>query len=122
MTIQYKLIAALIAALACIATGWQTRAWYDDSRELARKEAEEKSRDLMRELAGDIATKTEQAIGGIRVENKTIFNKAVKEVVTDVIYRDCRLSPDGVLLANQARGGSAAGKPDVPLPGAKPAP
>lgn len=113
--IPYRAIGIAILAAVLFGAGWQVRTWYDDSRELARNQAIEESRELMRALAGDIATKTEQAIGGIRVENRTIYNEASKEIVRDVIYRDCILPDAGRLLVNQARSGAAAGKLDTTL-------
>jgi hypothetical protein len=117
-----KQSAIAVVAAVVFTGGWSVRGWYEDSKDLAAAEAIEKSRELMRELANDISKNTETAIGEIRVENKTVYQQATKEVVRDVVYRDCRLTDDGLRAANQARSGAATGKPDHPLPPARPAP
>lgn len=38
----------------------------------------------------------------IRIENKTIVQKATKEVYTNEVYRDCIVPPSGVSIANEA--------------------
>lgn len=117
-----KDIAVLIAAALLAIGGWTARGWYEDSQDLAQVQAMEKSREVMRELAGEIATKTEQAIGGIRIENRHIYNEVQREVRENTVYRDCALTVDGLRHVNQARRGAAAGKPDaaLPKPGAAP--
>ncbi len=41
-------------------------------------------------------------ISNIRIENKTIVQKATKEVITNEVYRDCVVPPNGVSSANEA--------------------
>lgn len=117
-----KEAAVLIVAAVLAIGGWTARGWYEDSKDLAAAQAIEKSREVMRELANEISKTTEQAIGGIRIENRTIYNETQREVLRDVVYRECELPADGVRRANQARSGAAAGKPDHPLPPARPPP
>lgn len=38
----------------------------------------------------------------IKIENKTIVQKATKEVYTNEVYRDCIVPPSGVSIANEA--------------------
>lgn len=118
-----KDIAVLVGAGLLAVGGWTARGWYEDSQDLAQAQAIEQSRELLRELAGDIATKTETAIGGIRVENRTIYTTAQKEILRETVYRDCVLPDAGRLLVNSARQGrAAAGKPDDAVRPAQPAP
>ena len=49
------------------------------------------------------------AIAALKPTYTTIQSKVQHEVQTNTVYRDCKLSPDGLLLANQAlNAGSAA--------------
>lgn len=119
---QAKIAGVVVLALALFGSGWTVRAWFDGSKEAVRLQAEAANRELMTELANKVSSTTETAIQGIRIENRTIYNETQKEVVRDVVYRDCVLPADGVRRANQARGRAAAGKPDGALqrPGTSP--
>lgn len=101
-------------------SGWVVRGWYEGAQDTARLEAQEEGRRQLAELAGRVSAQTEIAIQGIQIENKTIYQKATKEVFHDTVYSECVLTADGLLMANKAR--RAAGKPDTPLPGGSPAP
>ncbi|WP_447593560.1 hypothetical protein [Aquipseudomonas campi] len=106
----YRLIAYGVLAVVCTGAGWQIRDWQADSAALVELRNAEERRDLVAE----VANATHQAIAGIRVENKTIYQKAVHETFTDVVYRECRIPAAGVRLINEARGyrsGADAGVP-----------
>lgn len=47
-----------------------------------------------------------QAIAQIKVINKTIQNEVRHELEKETVYRDCKLTPNGVQLANQALAGA----------------
>lgn len=120
MLIPYKIKVALSVVLVVagaaglVATGWQVRDWQAESAELARLEAERKTAGLLVELADEIGSRTEVAISGIRIENKTIHQKAVHEVQTETVYRDCRLTDNGLREANEARRAANAAIGAVP--------
>lgn len=99
-----KEIAVLVGAALLAAGGWTARGWYEDSKDLAAAQAIEKSREVMRDLAREISSNTETAIQGIKVENKTIYNEATKEIVEKPIYKECVVPSDGVMKINKARG------------------
>lgn len=103
LTTKVKAAAAAAALAACAWFGWQVRDWQADAEDLVRLEAERTSTRLLVELAEEVATRTEVAIGAIRVENKTIHQKAVHEIQRETIYSDCRLPADGMRIANEAR-------------------
>lgn len=96
----YRLIAYGVLAVVCTGTGWQIRDWQADSAELAEVRAAEDRRGLVAE----ISEITQEAIAGIRIENKTIYQRAVHETFTDVVYRECRIPAAGMQLINEARG------------------
>lgn len=57
------------------------------------------------------------AIAKLKPKYTTIQSKVQHEVQTNVVYRDCKLSADGLLLANQAlNGGNAAAAGGGKLP------
>jgi len=92
---NYKpyIIAALCAAL--VASGWFARSWYEDSITLA-------IHDLTAEHNVAIAT----AIAGMHVENKTIYNKTIERISTDIQYKECKADAEMMSLTNRAIMGS----------------
>lgn len=107
-------IAVVFGAASFSVIGWQVRDWQAESAELTRLEAERKTAGLLIELADEIGSRTETAIGGIRVENKTIYQKVAHEVEKEVVYRDCRLTDNGLRDANEARRAANAAFGAVP--------
>lgn len=116
-----QLIGAGILAAALFAGGWQTRAWKDGAAEAARLAAQEAAREKLVEIANDVATRTEAAIQGIRVENRTVYNEIQKEVVRDPAY-SCELPDAGRLRLNEARRRAAPAEPHRRLSSAPSAP
>lgn len=109
--------ALLMALVLGLGGGWQVRTWYQAEKDMAVIDAEKKTREQLADLAIDVAAATENAIQGIRIENRNIYTTAQKEVVKEPVYLDCVLPAGGVLRANQARAaGAAAGQPDHALP------
>lgn len=51
-------------------------------------------------------TASAEAIAKIKVTNRTIQGEVRREVETNTIYSDCKLSGNGLLLANQALTGT----------------
>ena len=115
--VQAKIAAAGLVAVLLFGAGWQVRSWYDEAEEAAVLKAEAKTRDMMAALAAQVSIKTESAIQGIRIENRTIYNKTQKEILRDTVYRDCVVPAGGVQLINQARGAAGAGKSAGVVPG-----
>jgi hypothetical protein len=113
---QYRAIGVAILALGLFLSGWQVRSWYDGAQDAARLEAERAANARIAELVNQVAARTETAIQGIKIENRTIYNAVQKEIIREPIYRECILPADGLRWANQARGGSSATKLDGPLP------
>lgn len=111
-------IAAIVGALL-IGAGWKAHSVYDEAQEAALLKAQEETRAKLAELANKVSASTEQAIQGIRIENRNIYTQAQKEIVRETVYADCKLPANGVLRANQARRGAAAGEPDNRLPSAR---
>jgi len=107
-----RLLAYAGLAGAGFACGWQIRDWQADSVELVKVQQQEHQRALV----ADVTRQTLSAIGNIRIEQRTIYQKAEKEIVRDPVYINCRVPADGVQLLNAARSGAdgrgvAAGVP-----------
>jgi hypothetical protein len=113
-TLKPYLLAGAVALV--FGSGWQVRAWYDGAKDAAVLAAEKKTQDKLAELAGKVATTTETAIQGIKIENRTIYTTAAKEIIREPIYRDCVLPEPGRLRANEARRGATAGEPRDRVP------
>lgn len=111
---KIKAALALAAVALVFSSGWWVRDLQADAADAARLKAEDKGRVLMRELADTINQDTAKAIGEIRVTNQTIHQKAVKEVMRETVYADCRVPAGGVQLLNDARAAANARIPALP--------
>lgn len=108
---RLRLLAYVALAAAGLLTGWQVRDWMADSDALEKIEQQERQR----ALAADIARQTMAAIASIRIEQKTVYQQATKEVIRDPIYLDCRVPVPGSRLLNQSRAGRRGA--DAAMPG-----
>ena len=109
----YLIIACLVAILAAGAGGFKLGV----DHELASQTRE----DQQIAKAVDAATKTSaQAISALKPVYTTIQSKVQHEIETNTVYRDCKLSVDGLQLANQALNGGAISAGDGQLPKADP--
>lgn len=109
-----KLILFAGALVASAAGGWVVRDLQADAEELARLESEKRITAKMQELADKIDTSTTKAISNIRIENRTIHQKAIHEIQTNTIYADCVLPESGRLRINAARSSANAAGARVP--------
>jgi len=57
-----------------------------------------------------------EKVSSLKPTYTTIQNKVQHEIETNTVYRDCKLSPDGLLLANQALAGGAKPVSESKLP------
>lgn len=64
--------------------------------------SEESKRALVAEAVDAANQAAAKAIAGLSPKYTTIKGKLEKVIETNTVYRDCKLSPDGLLLANQA--------------------
>lgn len=119
LTLTSRAKAVLLAATVAGSgfAGWWVRDLQAEAADGARATAEAEAERRLNQLANQVATRTETALAGIRIENRTIFNETQREIQTNTVYRDCVLPADGVRLANQARAGTT-GKPGGAVPAA----
>ena len=112
----YLIIAALLAVIASGAAGFKLGA----DHELAAQSREDAH------IAKAVASATQvsaEAISKLSPVYTTIQGKVIHEISTRTVYADCRHSPDGLLLINQALNGGAialgSGKLSSANPGRK---
>lgn len=110
-----RLGAYVLLTAASLATGWKVRDWQADTAELVRLQQQEQQRALV----ADVTRQTLGVIAKIRIEHKTIYQQAVKEVIRDPIYTDCRVPAAGVRLLNDARNGQGGRGPAAGMPAAR---
>lgn len=104
----YLIIATLVAVLAAGAGGFKLGA----DHEIAAKAREEKH---IAEAVTAANKASAEAIAKIKIVNKTIQNEVQREVQNNVVYRDCKHTPDGLRLLNEAITGSkSAGDSKLP--------
>lgn len=111
----WLILGFIFALAASYTTGWKMATDNHKAKALDALIQETKT-------ANEIAGKTEQALANIRIENRTIIKKAEKEIHHEKVYSDCKPTPDGIRLWNDAISKEPAGKPADPVPEpAKPA-
>lgn len=99
--IKYYL--AIAAAGALFAAGYQWRDMVEDGRRLDAEIERQKAQAQINKIVDAIAKQNQRDIGKIRVENKTIYNETKREVLRDVVYKECIITDDGLRLINQSR-------------------
>ena len=91
----YLIVAALAAVLAAGAGGFRLGV----DHEVASRTREDKHITEAIDKATEVSAK---AIAGLKVKNVTITNEVQREIKTNTVYADCKLTPGGLHLANQA--------------------
>lgn len=91
----YLIIAALLSVLAAGAGGFKL----GSDHEVA---AQAREQNHIAEAVDAATTVSAQAIAALKVKSTTITNEVQREIKTNVVYSDCKLTPGGVQLANQA--------------------
>ena len=109
----YLVIAFLVAVLGAGAGGFKLGVDHKKAQDLDQRE-------LLAAVADEAANTAARAIAQLKPKYTTIQNEVQREIVTKTVYADCRHSPDGLLLANQALNGGAAPAGDRQLPKAEP--
>lgn len=117
LTSRVKALVAITTVATAAYGGWWLRDLQAEAEAIAAAKAQLAADKRMAELADKVAVKTEEAINGIRIENRTIYNEVQREVQTNTVYRECRIPDDGLRLANAARAGSTR-KPGASMPAA----
>lgn len=111
----YVLIAIIVGWLTTTGTAGYLAYDYGTSSTIA---AQKKQEDLIRE-AGEAAQRgAAEAIAKIKPRNTTIQQEVRREIETNTVYRDCRITPDGMRLANEALTGRTQPPGGGKLPGA----
>lgn len=110
------LAGAAVAVSLSFFGGWKVRDLQADAAEIARKEEEQKQREMLSDLADEIKASLSESIASIRIENKTIYNKATHEIQRETVYADCVLPDAGRVLANEARAAANARGGTMPAP------
>lgn len=95
----YAIIAVLLAFAAAGAGGFRLGIDHQKAQEVEKRE-------LVAEAVDAANNASAAVLASLRPKFTTIQNKVQHEVETHTIYTDCKLSPDGMLLANQALAGA----------------
>lgn len=79
-------------------------------------EAGQAREDKVAQVATDAASRAAgQAIAGIKINHQNIYSEFEREIQTNTVYVDCRHSPDGLRLVNDAlRGAQRPGAGQLP--------
>ena len=107
----YLIIACLVAILTAGAGGFRLGV----DHEVAAQAREDAHIAEAVDAATNVAAKV---IAQLKPKYTTISNQLEKQIETHTVYRDCRLDPVGLQLANQALTAGASASVDRQLPSA----
>lgn len=91
MPTYVKIGLGITLAALLVLSGWMVRGLYEDSVQLQV----ERVVNAVNEIKG-------QAIAAINIENKTIYNKTVEKVTSEIQYRECKQDAEMLMLTNRA--------------------
>lgn len=106
---QYVLLALAVAIAAAGAGGFKLGV----DHEYASQAREDRH---ITEAINAATNVSAQAIAALKPTYTTIQSKVQHDVETHTVYRDCKLSPDGLLLTNQALNAGVVAPSDSKLP------
>jgi CTP synthase (UTP-ammonia lyase) len=86
--------------------GWQSRSWYEDSKDLAEKKATEKAEKKFRAEESEVARYVESKLQELRA-NERIIERHHTKVVSNPVYRNVCTDADGLRLINSYATGTA---------------
>jgi hypothetical protein len=98
-----SLVLIIIAAIS-FGTGVMVTHWKHNSDALSEERMQTQVDKAARAAAASVADQTAEAIGGIRIESRTIYQQGRTEVVRVPVYADCLVPAAGSQLLNEARG------------------
>jgi len=110
----YLIVVALVAYFAAGLAGFRLGIDHQKAQEVDKTE-------LVSEAVDAANAASAAVLASLRPKYTTIQNEVQREVQTHTIYTDCKLSPDGLLLANQALTGGTKPSGGGELPKADPA-
>jgi hypothetical protein len=96
----YLIIAALLTVIGAGAGGFKLGVDHEKAGQISKQESIAEAVDAANNVWAD-------KVASLKPTFTTIQNKVQHEVETHTVYADCKLSPDGLLLANQALSGGA---------------
>lgn len=108
----YIIIFALLMALGSGLVGYRQGIASERASQIDQRE-------LLAAVADEAANTAAKAIAQLKPKYTTISNQLEKQIETHTVFRDCRIDPVSLQLANQAlTGGGAVAPGDSKLPGA----
>lgn len=96
MKTEVKYALGLVLAAFLVVSGWYARTVYEDHLELQ-----------INRVRDAVSLAAAEEIAKIKIENKTIYNKTVEKIKSEVQYRECVADPVTVELTNKAIMGEA---------------
>lgn len=106
--LKAKALIGIGASFALIASGWQIRAWYEDSQDLSAERARQEVLSAVRASIASVGEKVESQLSEQVVKERIIDRGVIRET-QKTVYRDREcFEPELVRLLNLgAEGGSA---------------
>ena len=108
-----KLAVSGLAIITIGYTGWMARGWFEDSRDLAAIEAQERLTAKIRSDLDSITQAVEGQLQGLKA-NERIIDRGIIREIEKPVYRNVCIpdDSDAFRLLNDLAAGKAASKPD----------
>lgn len=104
----------IAVALAVFAAGWQTRTWYEDSKDLAEQKATEEAIEAFTIVQRQVAEQVGNRLQELRANEKTIERWETK-IVDRPVYNVSCIDDDGLrIISAYANGATTNVTPEKP--------
>lgn len=87
--LKWKAIIGVAGAVALVAAGWQTRAWYEDSRDLSAERTMAKTLEAAMLRESSIAKLVEDKLAGLQANERIIDRGVIREVQKPIYQQVC---------------------------------
>lgn len=107
--LKAKAAIGIILCAGLVTAGWQSRAWYEDSKELTAMDAVRQALESQRERESRIADTVEAMLSDRRVNERVIDRGIIREIEKPVYQRVC-LEKDAIMMLNDLAGSMSDGE------------
>lgn len=93
MIFKAKAVIAVAVAGGLVLSGWMTRGWYEDSKDLATKHAQEILAGMLRKDLNGIAKSVEDKLQDLRA-NETVIDRGIIREIREPVFQNVCIPPD----------------------------
>lgn len=96
-----KLYAMIALAVMIFGGGWQSRSWYEDSKDLAIQKATDKALKIFADKESEVAILVSNKLRELRA-NERIIEHHTQEIIERPVYSNICIDDDGLFIINNS--------------------